>query len=889
MSVSVYKQVRGLHFGLMSPDTIRKISVIDVKTEDLYDRDGLPVKDGLMDRRMGTLEPNQRCQTCGGLWSQCPGHFGHVELARPVYHVGHMKKIVEVLKATCHQCHRLMLREEDIVELYARFEKLELRRPEQARSFVKKVVAKAAGSRSGEKALPYCPHCQTPRRKLRLEKPVTIVEEKEEGDVKLYPDQVLMDLALIEDKRDIKLLGLDPDYSRPEWMVLTVMPIPPLVVRPSIILESGDRSEDDLTHKLVDIVRTNKKLNECIVNGSARIVIEHWWDLLQFHVATFFDNEIAGYPPAKHRSGRPLRTIAQRLKGKDGLFRGGLSGKRVDFSARTVISPDPNLGINEVGVPEQVAKILTVPEKVNSLNIRDLREAVRLGADELLGANYIIRPDGRRIDLSRVKDRNELAEGLDVNYLVERHIRDGDIVLFNRQPSLHRMSIMAHRVRVLPGRTFRFNPAVCPPYNADFDGDEMNLHIPQNEEARAEALVLMLVQEQILSPRFGGPIIGGMQDYITGAYMLTRKSTLLTRSQVEQLLIAAGVTPDGLPPPIVAQPVELWSGKQVFSMFLPKGFNYAGKANLSHKDCKLENCEYDDYVSIKNGVLVSGVIDKKAIGDSQPDSLLHRIVKDYGEGAARDFIDKAFKTFVYFFDHQGFTMTYDDVTLPETMLAEIDGMVKGAEQQVQRLIDSFKKGELEPLPGKTLDETVEQKVMQVLTDVRDRIGSLAAEQLDPDSGALIMAKIGSRGNMLNLTQMAAIIGQVAVRGKRIYRGYTERALPHFEWGDRGAEARGFVASSFSRGLNPTEFFFHAAGGREGLVDTAVRTSQSGYMQRKLINALQDLRVDYDSTVRSPTGMIIEYKYGEDGVDPSKSDNGKSVNVDKIVERVLMSE
>ncbi|MCL5788581.1 MAG: DNA-directed RNA polymerase subunit A' [Candidatus Marsarchaeota archaeon] len=889
MSTAIYKTVRGLRFELMSPDLIRKISVMEVKTEDLYDRDGLPVKDGLMDRRMGTLEPNQRCQVCGGLWSQCPGHFGHVELAKPVYHVGHMKKIVEVLKATCHQCHRLMIPEDQVAELYARFERLELRRPEQARAFVKKVCARAAGSRTGEKALPSCPHCGAQRRKIRLEKPVTVVEEKEEGDVKIYPDQVQMDLALISDKRDVKLLGMDPDYARPEWMVLTALPIPPLVVRPSIILESGDRSEDDLTHKLVDIVRTNKKLNECVVNGSARIVIEHWWDLLQFHVATFFDNEIAGYPPAKHRSGRPLRTIAQRLKGKDGLFRGGLSGKRVDFSARTVISPDPNLSINEVGVPEQVALILTIPERVTPSNIEALRVAVKAGADSLEGANYIIRPDGRRIDLSRVKEREELAQGLDVNYIVERHIRNGDVVLFNRQPSLHRMSIMAHRVKILPGRTFRMTPPVCPPYNADFDGDEMNLHVPQNDEARAEALVMMLVQEQILSPRFGGPIIGGQQDYITGAYLLTRRTTYLEKQQVEQILAASGLTVKELPPPVVTKPNRLWSGKQVFSLFLPKGLNYVGRANFTHSDCKLEKCELDDYVLIRDGVLVSGVIDKKSVGQSQPGSLLHRLVKDYGEEAAKDFIDRAFKAFAYYFDHYGFTMTFDDVSLPDSMNAEIESIVEEYERKVKKLNDAYKAGELEALPGKSLEDTLEQKVMQVLTEARDRVGALAAEKLNSDSGALIMAKTGSRGNMLNLTQMAAIIGQVSVRGKRINKGYSSRALPHFEPGDRGAEAGGFVTSSFSRGLKPTEFFFHAAGGREGLVDTAVRTSQSGYMQRKLINALQDLRVDYDSTVRTPGGLIIQYRYGEDGVDPSRSDSGRSVNVEKVIEKVVASE
>ncbi|MEM0321915.1 MAG: DNA-directed RNA polymerase subunit A', partial [Thermoprotei archaeon] len=379
--------------------------------------------------------------------------------------------------------------------------------------------------------------------------------------------------------------------------------------------------------------------------------------------------------------------------------------------------------INEVGVPELVSKILTVPERVNSYNIEALRDAVRRGPDDPLGANYIVRPDGRRIDLSRVKDRNEVAEGLDHNYIVERHLRDGDIVLFNRQPSLHRMSIMAHVVKVLPGRTFRLNPSVCPPYNADFDGDEMNLHVPQSLEAQAEAKILMLVQQQILSPRFGGPIIGAMQDYITGAYYLTKKSTTLTRDKLEQLLVASGVSLDIIPPPaIVDGSKSLWTGKQAFSVFLPPDLNFEAKSNMTHKDCKKQDCEYDDYVFIRGGQLNSGVIDKKAIGEGQSESLLHRVVKDYGPAAGRDFIDRAFKAFLYFFDHHGFTMTLDDVLLPQDVLKSIDEMVRDAEKKVEDLIGVYEKGEMVPLPGKTLEETFEQRVMEVLSEVRGNMG-----------------------------------------------------------------------------------------------------------------------------------------------------------------------
>ena len=318
--------------------------------------------------------------------------------------------------------------------------------------------------------------------------------------------------------------------------------MPPVTVRPSITLETGIRSEDDLTHKLVDILRVNQRVRESKESGTPPLIVQDLVDLLQYHVTTYFDNEVSGIPQAHHRSGRPLKTISQRLKGKEGRFRGSLSGKRVDFSSRTVISPDPSLDISEVGVPVEVAKKLTVPEKVAPWNIEHLKKLVVNGPTTHPGANYIIRPDGVKIRLEFAGDRQAISEALAPGYVVERHLSDGDVVLFNRQPSLHRMSIMAHFVKVLPYRTFRLHPAVCPPYNADFDGDEMNLHVPQGEEARSEALTLMRVQDQLISPRYGGPIIGAIRDFLTAAFLLTKDGVFLTKPQSP-----TWPTPAGLP------------------------------------------------------------------------------------------------------------------------------------------------------------------------------------------------------------------------------------------------------------------------------------------------------------------------------------------------------
>ncbi|MEM2987935.1 MAG: DNA-directed RNA polymerase subunit A'', partial [Candidatus Bathyarchaeia archaeon] len=445
---------------------------------------------------------------------------------------------------------------------------------------------------------------------------------------------------------------------------------------------------------------------------------------------------------------------------------------------------------------------------------------------------------------------------------------------------------MAHYVRVLPYKTFRLHLCVCPPYNADFDGDEMNLHIPQSEEAQTEARLLMQVQDQILSPRFGGPIIGAIRDFITAAYLFTRKSNYLTKDEVSRLLIAAGYE-GPIPEPEIKEPQPMWGGKQIFSLFLPKDLNYVLKANTCRgcAKCLKEECPYDAYVVVKNGQLICGVIDRKAVGAEQSESLLHRIIKDYGTAAGREFINKVTRLLKLFITMRGFSYSYDELVLSPQAETKIRRIMERVEKRIEELIKSYRDGTLPRLPGQSLEDSFEIYVMNELAKARDESGKIADEDFALENSGIVMTRTGARGSSLNIGQMSACVGQQAVRGKRIMRGYLGRTLPHFKFGDPSPKARGFVYSSYQRGLDAIEFFFHAMGGREGLVDTAVRTQQSGYMQRRLINALEHLRLEYDGTVRNSTGDIIQFKYGEDGVDPAKSDHGKAVNVSRLVEQI----
>ena len=881
------KIIQSIRFSLLSPGELRKLSAVEIQAADTYDEDGVPIVSGLMDGRLGTLEPRQKCKTCGNTASACPGHFGHIELAEPVIHVSFAKLIHRLLSITCRNCGRILLTEEKIEKYRARHAELKQRLNTVPDAFLDEIIRDA-------KKAQQCPHCSQKQYPIEHGKPTTFHEIVAEGGaVRLTPSTVRERLERITDD-DLILLGLDPKAARPEWAVLQVMPVPPVSVRPSITLESGIRSEDDLTHKLVDIIRINQKLREALESGVPINIIQELHELLQYHVTTYFDNEVSGLPPARHRSGRALKTLVQRLKGKEGRFRGNLSGKRVDFSARTVVSPDPNLDINEVGVPLDVASRLTIPEKVTAHNMDEMKRLIDNGPDNYPGALYIVRPDGRRVRLEFVTDRKVVAEAMQPGFVVERHLRDGDIVLFNRQPSLHRMSIMAHRVRVLPYKTFRLNPTVCPPYNADFDGDEMNLHVPQGEEARTEARLLMQVQDQILSPRYGGPIIGAIRDSLTAGFLLTQKSTSLDRHDVSKLLAAAGYE-GPIPEPASVRPEERWTGKQIFSIVIPKGFNFVSKSNLSSyykcEDCNrgvLHDCPFDAFIVIKDGVLEQGVIDKASIGAEKSESLFHRIVKDYGAEEARRFLNAVTRLLDRFMLLRGFTYAMDELQTPAAVKEKISRAIAKAEEKVDEYIDNYRKGSLERLPGQSMEESLEIYIMNELSRARDVAGEIADQYFQMDNSGVIMSRAGARGSSLNIGQMTANVGQQSIRGKRILRGYRGRALSFFKPGDVRAAPRGFVYHSYRDGLEPIEFFFHAMGGREGLVDTAVRTQQSGYMQRRLINALEHLRVEYDSTVRDSRGNIIQVRYGEDGVDTAKSDHGKAVNIDRLVERVRLT-
>ncbi|XP_014677319.1 PREDICTED: DNA-directed RNA polymerase III subunit RPC1-like [Priapulus caudatus] len=707
----VAKKISHICFGLQTAAQMKQQAHIHVVSKNLYAQDNTrtPVPFGVLDHRMGTSEKNNKCDTCRKDLAECTGHFGYIDLEMPVFHTGYFRSIINILQTICKTCSRVLLPPGERQGYLDSLKRLNLNYL-QRKALRKKITDRC-------KKVHNCPYCKIKNgivKKCALLKIVherfrhvkkndaeqseffasfeeAIEHNKEiEGHLSKAQDilnpLIVLDLFLRIPDEDCPLLVMNPDSGRPRDLILTRMPVPPLCIRPSVVsdLKSGT-NEDDITMKLTEIIFLNDVIKKHRATGAKVQMIVEDWDFLQLQCALYINSETSGIP-MNMQPKKPTRGFCQRLKGKQGRFRGNLSGKRVDFSSRTVISPDPNLRIDQVAVPELVAKILTYPERVCKSNIELMRKLVINGCDIHPGANFIDQRDTGIKRYLRYGNRQKIAQELKFGDIVERHLMDNDVVLFNRQPSLHKLSIMAHYAKVRPHRTFRFNECVCNPYNADFDGDEMNLHLPQTEEAKAEAIVLMGVKANLVTPRNGELLIAAIQDFITGGYLLTQKEVFFERGRACQIIAA--------------------------------------------------------------------------------------------------------------------------------MLAEQD-----------------------------------QNVLI---------------KLPPP--AIIKLYYSS---FINISQMIACVGQQAISGHRIPNGFDDRALPHFERHSKVPAAKGFVQNSFYSGLTPTEFFFHTMGGREGLVDTAVKTAETGYMQRRLVKSLEDLCSNYDTTVRTSMGEIVQFVYGGDGLDPAE--------------------
>lgn len=725
---------------------------------------GHPKLGGVMDPRQGAIDRHTKCQTCAGDMTECPGHFGHIDLCEPVYHIGYFNMLTKVLRCVCFYCSKLLVSptSQAVMEIIMKTKGQQRRRLFMMNTICKKKRYCEGGSEMNRGAVDNnttlqqtgCGLMQPRIKRKGLQLFVTKISEDDKSKIvePLSARQVLEILKNISDEECV-ILGLDPKYSRPDWMIVSVLAVPPLSVRPAVQMFGSGKSQDDLTHKLSDIIKANNELKRNIDNQSPTRIIAENLTLLQYHVATFFNNEIAGVPHATHKSGKPLKTLKSRLTGKEGRIRGNLMGKRVDFSARTVITPDPNLCIDQVGVPRSIAKNLTFPELVTPFNIDTMQELVNRG-DTYPGAKYIIRDNGDRIDLRFHPKSSDLH--LRWGYKVERHLRDDDLVIFNRQPSLHKMSMMGHRVKVLPWSTFRMNLSCTSPYNADFDGDEMNLHVPQSLETRAEVENIHITPRQIISPQANKPVMGIVQDTLTAVRKLTKRDVFIEKEQLMNLLMFLNDWDGKIPKPCILKPKPLWSGKQLFSMIIPGKLNVI-RAHSTHPP-EEDDGPYkwislaDTKVLIEQSELIMGIVCKQTLG-ATTGSLLHVCFLELGFEITGQFygnIQTVVNNWLLLEGHSiGIADTIADPKTYDDIRTTIKRAINGVNGVIQKAYDC----ELEPTPGNTLRQTFENLVNRILNEAREKTGSSAEKSLTEYNNLKAMVVSGAKGSNLNISQV----------------------------------------------------------------------------------------------------------------------------------------
>ena len=828
--MSIYKQlsynqridtVKKIQFSVLGGEEILKRSVVEVTKTDTYSGNE-PVIGGLFDPRMGTLEHNRNCSTCEQKNLFCPGHFGHIKLASPVFHPMFFDMIRKTLKCICFRCSRpfASMRSSPIF----RNEIIRIKNIKNPKkrwdAFVLLCSNAKINKRCGDDCIEEQNNMESgcrakqPSRYLK-ESPMKIIAEWKNSDEtvtkEMTPNDILLIFQRITDA-DIELMGFNVRWNKPEWMICTVLPVPPPAVRPSIIEDNGQRREDDLTHKLSDIIKYNNQLQARIDSGKGtedqlRVLV----NLIQYHIATFMDNTIPGLPVAQQRNGRKLKSVADRLKKKEGRIRGNLNGKRVDQSARSVITPDPYISLDELGVSYRIAMNITFPEVTNEYNIEHLKTLIINGPDEWPGAKYVrLIDDGITITL-KYADREKIANNLKYGDIVDRHLADGDYVLFNRQPSLHKMSMMCHKTRIMKYQTFRLPVLVTNGYNADFDGDEMNLFSSQNVQTMSELMDLAAVPYMIIAPRDAKPILEVVQDTMLGSFRITKDWTLIHDKTMANLQMVNSYFKGELPAPGNNE-LGFYTGKQAYSQILPP-----------HLFIEMKNKAGDKFQIINSEVTGKGCIDK-TVFHALSKGLIPVLYHDYSPFEVRRLLDNTQRLICRWLTTAGFSVGISDLVTDKNTGIKLKETISQYKGKAYSKVQEVLKGNMENKSIFTNEDFFEREILNVLNELTNKVGKIGLEDIGEKTNRMInMVKSGSKGKETNVAQIIACVGQQNVDGKRVAYGFTDRTLPHFTKYDDGPDARGFVENSFISGLSPQEVFFHAMGGREGLIDTAVKS------------------------------------------------------------------
>ena len=866
IGVTMFNQVcdiKNIQFGVLSNEEIVKRSVVEIYNSKLTG------SNSVYDERMGfSFSTNGLCVTCHKTYKDCVGHFGHIILNEDILHPLYLKTIVKMLKCFCFnpRCNRLLTTREHLMNpLDINGGKL------RDIDSIYEILIKRE----------MCSWCSFRSPKIvtqTVEKQFMIKSKIKEGkSVKcevLQTKQIYEIFNGIRDS-DLELLGIDPTLFHPRNLIMSVFPVLPPCCRPHV-MSDDTICDDDLTIQLIEIVKNNNNLKE----RKSSPDYERYKYNVQFRIATFFNNT-AG--KAKHASNggmlnaRPIKCLKQRLSGKQGQIRNNILGKRVNFSARTVISPGPDLKVDELSIPVSMTREMTFPEHVTMYNKKYLQGLLESGQ-----CNYVIKKNGIKFNISYGIDNIKLELG-DV---VERHLKNGDIVLLNRQPTLHRGGMMAMKIKIGTQKTIRFNLACTALYNADFDGDEMNIHPVRSYETKAELMELAGVDNNIILSQTSKNGVKIVQDGLLGSFMMSKGYSGVPRGEYYNMCMEI-LAEDGNTlwnnercchiRNIMKQegkPETEFTGKGLISLLLPNDFNFYKKTSYT----------LEPETIIKKGVLVSGVFNKDCIGSSS-NSVIQVLYKEYPLNTVMNFINNIQFLAVAWLKVHAFSIGLGDCRVRDQSQTTI----------IKNIIDKCyieAKGVEQTQPHPVIREI---RVNAALSKAKDAGLKIAKDSLDSDNNFVQTVTAGSKGDFFNIAQITGLLGQQHLNGERMKpTNKYDRTLPHYEMKDLSIsdtyESRGFIKSSFIEGVNPTEYFFHCIAGRNAVCDTATSTPKSGYIQRKIVKLHESIVTQQDKSTRTLSGNIHNYIYGLDGTDPTKQvklSNGKMTwcNVNRLAEQL----
>lgn len=831
------QNIEEIQFGVLSAKEICEMSVAEITSNRFTDTSTV---NSVYDPRMGPMKSGETCITCGYKTKQCPGHFGHINLTVNILHPLYNKSILAFLRCFCIKCSRLLITEEHLklwnIVKYKKDIRFHL------------ILEKLIKTR-------FCTHCNTsqPKYTYSTQEQCFYAQHKEASNIlklKLNTEDVQEVFYKVLDS-DVELLGFNPVHTHPRNLILSVLPVLPPRSRP-FIMNDNVICDDDLTIQYTEIVKTNNYLRSDTLSEAK---YEKYIQTLKFRVKTMMDNTNG---KARHTNSRQMKGIKERLTGKDGLIRNNLMGKRVNFSGRTVIGPDPTLRLNEIAIPHEIADTLTYPVNVNRYNLDVMQELILND-----GANNVIRGDVKFILKYALQGEKRKTFKLKIGDIVERKLKDGDIILLNRQPTLHSGSMLAQRVIRRSGKTIRMNLAITSTFNADFDGDEMNLHTASSEMSRAELEMISCSENNMIGTQASKPVISIVQDALLGAYLMTKnKSADIGKAQFFHICMKIDANSMSISDILeklchieciykkYELDIPLYSGYSLISLLLPSDFMYSSRNNAD---------ESEPVFKIAHGVVCAGRITKSNLG-SKHNSILHVLHKEYPRSVVFAFINNIQFVANEYLLYHGFSIGIEDCV--STKQAEIAHIVSKCFTEAE---------EIENITNNPFIR--ESKVNQALGKAKDIGMRIAKDALSSENNFVDTITSGSKGDFFNIAQIMGLLGQQNITGRRVqaHLNKEKRTLPHYPMDEMTKpteyESKGFISHSFIRGLSPQEFWFHAMSGREGITDSAMKTSQSGYIQRKMVKILEDVQIKYDQSVRNSVNSVIQFAYGNDNMNP----------------------